>query len=86
VIGIANAVFPFYLAEVSNFAVVGGAIGFILIALLWFYLVSLGLLAGAVINALRYELHDTGALDLPGFTAERDAIEVDRDGEEDTPP
>jgi hypothetical protein len=31
----------------------------------WFYLVSLSLLAGAVINALRYELHDTGAMNVP---------------------
>ena len=58
--GIANAVFPFYLANVSSVGEFGGAIGFVLIALVWFYLVSLALMAGAVINALRYELHDTG--------------------------
>jgi len=80
-IGVANAVFPFYLAEVSNVDAVGGAIGFILVALLWFYVVSLALLAGAVINALRFELHDTGALDAPGFTAERDALTLDEEGE-----
>ena len=80
-IGIANAVFPFYLAEVSNVDAVGGAIGFVLIAMLWFYLVSLGLLAGAVINALRFELHDTGALDTPGFTAERDALRLEEEGD-----
>ena len=33
-----------------------------LVALIWFYVLALGLLAGAVINALRYELHDTGTL------------------------
>jgi membrane protein len=82
-IGIANAVFPFYLAEVSNVDAVGGAIGFLLIALLWFYAVSLGLLAGAVINALRFELHDTGSLDTPGFTAERDALRVEGEQEEE---
>ena len=75
-IGVANAVFPFYLTEVSNLDQVGGAIGFVLVTLLWFYLVSLGLMAGAVINALRYELHDTGALEVPGWTEERDAIEM----------
>ena len=79
-IGIANAIFPFYLAEVSNIDALGGAIGFILVALLWFYLVSLGLLAGAVINALRFEFHDTGGLDMPGWTAERDALPVDEKG------
>jgi YihY family inner membrane protein len=60
--GIANAVYPFYLAQVSSVGEVGGTVGFVLIALVWFYLVSLGLMAGAVINALRYELHDTGEL------------------------
>jgi membrane protein len=58
--GIANAVYPFYLAQVSSVGAVGGTIGFVLIALVWFYLVSLSLMAGAVINALRYELRDTG--------------------------
>mgnify|MGYP001056534235 CR=1 FL=1 len=59
---IANAVFPFYLAEISDLDRLGGALGFILVALLWFYLVALALMAGAVINALRYEYHDTGEL------------------------
>ncbi len=61
-VGIANAVYPFYLANVSSIGEVGGTIGFVLIALVWFYLVSLSLMAGAVINALRYELRDTGEL------------------------
>jgi membrane protein len=60
--GIANAVYPFYLANVSSIGEVGGTIGFILIALVWFYLVSLSLMAGAVINSLRYELYDTGTM------------------------
>jgi membrane protein len=59
---IANAVFPLYLTQ-SNIDALGGALGLILVALLWFYIVSLALMAGAVINALRYELHDTGSLE-----------------------
>jgi membrane protein len=59
---IANAIFPFYLAQ-SNISRLGGALGFILVALVWFYLISLALMAGAVINALRYELHDTGSVE-----------------------
>lgn len=62
--GIANAVYPFYLANVSGVGEVGGTIGFVLIALVWFYLVSLSMMAGAVINALRYELRDKGFLAL----------------------
>ena len=40
----------------------GSTLGFVLIALIWFYALSLALLAGAVINSLRHELHDTGTL------------------------
>jgi YihY family inner membrane protein len=71
--GLANAVFPFYLTQVSTVEAVGGAIGFVLIALIWFYIVSLSLMAGAVINALRYELHDTGSLDSPGWQGNGEA-------------
>jgi len=60
--GLANFVFPIYLREISGINEFGGAVGFLVIALIWFYLLSLALLAGAVINALRYELHDTGTL------------------------
>jgi membrane protein len=66
--GLAQWIFPFYLIEVSTVREIGGAIGFFLIALLWFYLLALALLAGAVINALRFELHQTGTL-AEGFSA-----------------
>jgi membrane protein len=59
---IANGVYPFYLAQVSSVGEVGGTVGFVLIALVWFYIVSLALMAGAVVNALRFEFHDTGEL------------------------
>ncbi len=62
--GVANAVYPFYLANVSSVGEVGGTIGFVLIAMVWFYLVSLSMMAGTVINALRYELRDKGFLAL----------------------
>jgi uncharacterized BrkB/YihY/UPF0761 family membrane protein len=60
--GVANWAFPFYLANVSGLSRFGSTLGFILIALVWFYALSLAILAGAVINALRHELHDTGTL------------------------
>src|SRR3954451_7693709 len=60
--GLANWLFPIYLANVSSLSRFGSTLGFILIALLWFYVLSLALLAGAVINSLRFELHDTGEL------------------------
>jgi len=62
VVGIANWAFPFYLSEASSLSQFGSTLGFLLIALLWFYALSLALLAGAVINSLRHELHDTGEM------------------------
>jgi YihY family inner membrane protein len=59
---LANAIFPVYLGQ-SSVDQLGGALGFILVALLWFYLISLALLAGAVINALRFEFHETGSIE-----------------------
>jgi len=61
-----NYIFPLYLNNISDLHRFGGTIGFILIALLWFYAISLALLAGAVINSLRHERDDTGALPLDG--------------------
>ena len=60
--GLANVIFPLYLVNVSGIGEFGRIISFVLVALLWFYALALGLLAGGVINALRFELHDTGTL------------------------
>jgi membrane protein len=64
--GIANWLFPVYLSNVSSLSRFGSTLGFILIALLWFYVLSLALLAGAVINSLRHELHETGEMPYDG--------------------
>ena len=60
--GLANWLFPIYLANVSSLSRFGSTLGFILIALLWFYVLSLALMVGAVVNSLRYEVHETGEL------------------------
>jgi membrane protein len=66
-VSVANYVFPLYLTSVSDLNRIGGTLGFILVALLWFYAVALGLLAGAVINSLRHERdHTTGHLPTEG--------------------
>jgi membrane protein len=75
--GIANWLFPVYLSNVSSLSRFGSTLGFILIALLWFYVLSLALMAGAVINSLRHELHDTG--ELPYSRAS--SHEASRDGD-----
>ena len=60
VAGLANWLFPVYLSNLSTLSRFGSTVGFILVALLWFYLVALTVLAGAVINSLRHELDVTG--------------------------
>ena len=70
--GLANVIFPLYLVNVSGIGEFGRIISFVLVALLWFYALSLGLLAGGVINALRFELHDTGTL--RGMTSESEQV------------
>jgi YihY family inner membrane protein len=54
--------FPAYLTSISSIARVGTTFVFVLIVLLWFYLLAIIILGGAVINALRFELHETGKL------------------------
>lgn len=56
--------FPAYLSQISTIAQVGTTFVFVLIVLLWFYLLAIIILGGAVANALRFELHETG--ELPG--------------------
>ena len=52
--GIVDLGFPLYLDNISTLRVGTSAV-FVLIALVWFYVLALILLAGAVINALRFE-------------------------------
>ena len=61
-----NYIFPLYLNNISDLHRIGGTIGFILVAMVWFYAISLALLAGAVINSLRHERDDTGTLPTEG--------------------
>ncbi len=61
-----NYIFPLYLNNVSDLHRIGGTIGFILVALVWFYAISLVMLAGAVINSIRHERDDTGSLPVDG--------------------
>jgi len=57
--------FPAYLTSISTIAQVGTTFVFVLIVLLWFYLLAIIILGGAVVNALRFELHETGELPAP---------------------
>ena len=64
-IGIVDYAFPFYLSNVSTIARFGTTFVFVVIVLLWFYAIAIIILGGATINAMRYELHDTGSLSAP---------------------
>jgi membrane protein len=52
-IGAVDIAFPLYLSSISTIARFGTTIVFILITLAWFYILSLVILGGAVVNALR---------------------------------
>jgi membrane protein len=67
--GLANWLFPLYLTNVSTLSKFGSTLGFVLIALLWFYLLSLAIMAGAVINSLRFEYSETGEIPYAGGAA-----------------
>ena len=53
-IGIVDATFPVYLSNISTLRIGTSAV-FVLIALVWFYILALIVLAGAVVNELRFE-------------------------------
>lgn len=59
-IGIVDYAFPAYLSSISTIARFGTTFVFVLIVLIWFYALGLIILGGAIINAMRFEVHDTG--------------------------
>ena len=61
-IGIIDYGFPLYLSNVSTLARVGTTLIFIVIVLLWFYALAIIILGGAIVNAARLELHETGEI------------------------
>ena len=61
-IGIIDYAFPAYLGNVSSIAQVGTTFVFVLIVLLWFYALAIIILGGALINAMRFEYHETGEI------------------------
>src|SRR3954469_2450119 len=61
-IAIVDWAFPAYLSNISTIAQLGTTFVFILIVLIWFYTLAIILLGGAVINAMRFELRETGEI------------------------
>jgi membrane protein len=61
-IGIVDYAFPAYITNISTIARFGTTFVFVLIVLIWFYALALIILGGAIVNAMRFELHETGEL------------------------
>jgi YihY family inner membrane protein len=62
-IGIVDYSFPLYLTNVTTIGQqIGSTLVFIVIVLLWFYALAIILLGGGIVNAMRFELHDTGEI------------------------
>jgi membrane protein len=90
--GVVDYAFPLYLSNVSSLRV-GTSFLFVLIVLVWFYTLALILLAGAVVNELRFErrrdtTHDmadpkTDELRVEQIKRERDESEAARDADAD---
>ena len=59
--GVVDYAFPLYLQNVSSITRLGSTLVFVLIALLWFYVLAWILLAGAVVNELRFERDQAAA-------------------------
>ena len=76
--------FPIYLTNVSAFAGLRSALVFILIVLIWFYVVAIVILGGAVVNELRLIRRRAGTLDaMPDPTTEGMRLEqIEREREE----
>ena len=64
-IGVVDYSFPLYLSNVSTAGAFTTTFVFVLIVLVWFYLLAIIILAGGVLNAMRFEIHETGELSQP---------------------
>ena len=65
-IGAIDYAFPLYLTNISSLERLGTTLIFIVIVLIWFYALAIIVLGGAVINAARFEIYDTGELKTGG--------------------
>jgi YihY family inner membrane protein len=61
-IAVIDYAFPFYLSRISTIARFGTTTVFIVIVLVWFYALAIIVLGGAIVNAMRFEIHETGDL------------------------
>ena len=65
-VGVVDYAFPAYLSTISTIARFGTTFVFVIIVLVWFYALAMIILAGATVNAMRFEIHETGELSAGG--------------------
>jgi membrane protein len=70
VIAAVDYAFPIYLTNVNMVANLGTTLVFVLIVLIWFYVLAIIILGGAVVNALRFEALDHRPPSAAASTAE----------------
>jgi YihY family inner membrane protein len=82
-IGIVDYGFPFYLSNVSAFAGLRTTLVFVLIVLIWFYVLAIIILAGAVVNELRLVRRRDTLADVPDPKTEELRLEqIERERKE----
>ena len=77
---VVDAAFPLYISQVSTVGQLGPSLVFALIAMLWFYALSLLMLAGAVVNEL--VLENERSKDMEHRTEELRLAQVEREADE----
>jgi YihY family inner membrane protein len=65
-IGAIDNAFPLYLTNISSLAHIRASLILLVIVLIWFYAIAIIVLGGAVVNATRFEIYETGELKVSG--------------------
>jgi membrane protein len=62
-----TALLPLFLSSVSNYDLTYGSLAGVMVALIFFYLIGLGMVAGAQLNAALANAHENGLKDVREF-------------------
>jgi membrane protein len=60
-----TALLPLFLSSVSNYDLTYGSLAGVMVALIFFYLIGLGMVTGAQLNAALANAHENGLKDAP---------------------
>jgi membrane protein len=62
-----TALLPLFLSSVSNYDLTYGSLAGVMVALIFFYLIGLGMVTGAQLNAALANAHENGLKDVREF-------------------